>query len=226
MKTNFALLTACAFLLGASTMPSTIRAADVIAQAEKSSTGTVSKVDNANKIVTLKFETGTETSYQFSHLARITDSQGRQVETQNVRAGTRLTVFFRQDGTSLIVTHATILTPAVIADNPVPNPNPSQPVDANGVVLRALVMEVLPDSSTIIVKSDTGASIRYRYTKTTQLVDEAGNMVTLDSIRAGTRATMQFTKIDNELVLTRVIVVESGPVISKDQAVLAPVLSK
>jgi hypothetical protein len=208
-------------------MPPTLRAADVISPVEMSTSGTVSKIDATQKIVTLKFETGTETRYQFTSISRLFDPAGKPLAMENLRPGLKLTVFFERDGEDLVVSRATIGQPSSIAQNPTPapNPTPSQPAENNGVVLRTLVMEVLPDSSTIVVKTDTGASVRYRYTKTTQMVDETGNMVTLDAIRAGTRATLQFTRIENELVLTRIIVVEPGPVIST-QASIEPVLTK
>ena len=43
-------------------------------------------------------------------------------------------------------------------------------------------------------------------TKTTQFVDEEGRIVSLDTVKSGTNATLFYTKTDDDMVLSKVVV--------------------
>jgi hypothetical protein len=67
------------------------------------------------------------------------------------------------------------------------------------------ISEFSPD--TIVVKSTTAAEpIRYRYTKTTTYVDEAGAPVSVELVKSGLPVTVQYVREGNELVASKVIV--------------------
>lgn len=74
-----------------------------------------------------------------------------------------------------------------------------------GTVIRSTVLEVSPNSSHIVLNSDT-APVRYRYTRSTDFMDEQGGVLSPDAVKSGTVATLHFTRTAEDLVLTKVIV--------------------
>jgi len=74
-----------------------------------------------------------------------------------------------------------------------------------GAVYRSTISEVLPETSYIVLKTDTTPT-RYRYTKATQFIDEKGRVLSADMVKPGTNATLHFTKTQDDVVLTTVIV--------------------
>lgn len=76
---------------------------------------------------------------------------------------------------------------------------------------------------TIVVRTENATEpLRYRYTKTTTYVDEAGQPVSIETVKSGLPVTVHYTKVGNDLVASRVIVrkVAAAP------AVTAPVVEK
>jgi CRISPR/Cas system-associated exonuclease Cas4 (RecB family) len=71
-----------------------------------------------------------------------------------------------------------------------------------------VISEFSPD--TLVIKSQTSTEpIRYRYSKTTTYVNEAGAPVSLQVVRSGLPVTVQYVREGNELVASRVIVREA-----------------
>ncbi len=59
----------------------------------------------------------------------------------------------------------------------------------------------------MIIKSGTAVEpVRYSYSKTTTYVDEAGNPVSLTTVKSGLPVTVYYTKTGDALVATKVIV--------------------
>jgi hypothetical protein len=67
------------------------------------------------------------------------------------------------------------------------------------------ISEFRPD--TIVVRSTTATEpIRYRYTKTTTYVDEAGAPVSVDLVKSGLPVTVYYVREGNDLIASKVIV--------------------
>ncbi len=60
---------------------------------------------------------------------------------------------------------------------------------------------------TIVIRSETAPEpIRYRYTKTTTYVDEAGQPVSIETVKSGLPVTVYYTKVGDQMVASKVIV--------------------
>ena len=71
---------------------------------------------------------------------------------------------------------------------------------------------------TIVIRSESAPEpLRYRYSKTTTYVDEAGQPVSIETVKSGLPVTVHYTKVGNDLVASRVIVrkTTTAPVVEK-----------
>ena len=60
---------------------------------------------------------------------------------------------------------------------------------------------------TIVIRSEAASEpARYRYSKTTTYVDEAGAPVSLEMVKSGLPVTVYYTKVGDQMVATKVIV--------------------
>ena len=69
---------------------------------------------------------------------------------------------------------------------------------------------------TLVIRSETApAPIRYTYSKTTTYVDEAGNPVSIETVKSGLPVTVYYSQVGDEMVASKVIVrktVQAAPV--------------
>ncbi len=75
-----------------------------------------------------------------------------------------------------------------------------------------------PGTSQIIVRGTTGAPVTYGYSKTTTFVDEAGNVVSSETIRPGAPTTVYYTTENGQPVVSKVVV--------RHAAIAAPVTTR
>ena len=76
------------------------------------------------------------------------------------------------------------------------------------------ISEFSPD--TMIIKTETSSEpIRYRYTKTTTYVDEAGEPVSIKTVQSGLPVTVYYVKDGDNMVASKVIVRRRGVPTSK-----------
>jgi hypothetical protein len=75
-----------------------------------------------------------------------------------------------------------------------------QPIEAAGTIAEF-------GNNSITVRSETSASpIHYRYSDTTQWVDEDGNVVSRETVRTGVPVTIQYTQAVEGSLVTKVVV--------------------
>lgn len=78
-------------------------------------------------------------------------------------------------------------------------------VTANPITSMGTISEFSPQA--IIIKTETGAvPVSYGYSKTTTYVDEAGNPVSITTMKSGQPVTVYYTKSGDALVASKVIV--------------------
>ncbi len=89
------------------------------------------------------------------------------------------------------------------------------------------ISEFSPD--TIIVRSETAPEpIRYSYTKTTTYVDDAGQPVSLETVRSGLPVTVHYVREGDRMIANRVIVhrakavTEEAPVVRTERRIEEP----
>lgn len=89
------------------------------------------------------------------------------------------------------------------------------------------ISEFSPD--TIIVRSETAPEpIRYSYTKTTTYIDDAGQPVSLETVKSGLPVTVHYVREGDRMIASRVIVhrakvvTEEAPAVRTERRVEAP----
>lgn len=173
--------------------------------------GTVTEyVPNSSTIV-VRGSTGDPVRYRYTKTTRFVDPSGKVVSAETIRTGTPLTVRYAEVDDGMVADEVVLGAPLST------NAGPARPVAAatvtttavaspgDAAILRSTITEVMPDTSYIVVKSDT-APVRYRYTKSTQFVDEEGRILSLDTVKSGTNATLYYSKTDDDMVLSKVVV--------------------
>lgn len=106
--------------------------------------------------------------------------------------------------TIFTVVAAILCVPLVIAQEPLREAPPvaviTQPIQVGGTVAEF-------GDGTIAIRSEpSGAPVLYRISNTTQWVDEAGNVVTRETVRAGLPVTLYYTKAENGSIVSKVMV--------------------
>jgi hypothetical protein len=181
--------------------------------------GTVTEYLPNDSTIVVRGNTGAPVRYRYTKTTRFVDPAGKVVTVDAIRGGTPLTVRYVEVDDALVADEVVLGAP--LSTNP-PAASPATtttttttvaPV-AGAATVRSTITEVMPDTSYIVVKSDT-APVRYRYTKATQFIDEEGRIVSLDTVKSGTNATLYYTKTDDDMVLSKVVVNAPPPIIEK-----------
>jgi hypothetical protein len=117
------------------------------------------------------------------------------------------------------------VTDAATAPAPAATARPSAPATSRGgqgSIVRTTITSVVHDSSHIVV-TEGSSPTHYRFTKSTQFMDEGGRVLSPDAVKSGSNATLHYTRTDGDLVLTKVIVNgQSRPLLGQ----LAPALAE
>ena len=80
----------------------------------------------------------------------------------------------------------------------------------SATVAEGTISEFSPD--TIIVRSATAPEpIRYSYSKTTTYVDEAGNPVSIETVKSGLPVTVYYAKEGDRMIARKVVVRKTVP---------------
>jgi hypothetical protein len=80
------------------------------------------------------------------------------------------------------------------------------------------VVSEMPDSSTIVLKSDTGMPTRYQFSEKTTFVDADGNVVSRETIR-NQPVTIYTAPEGGSTIVSKVIVGRSGETVRREKTV-------
>jgi fumarylacetoacetate (FAA) hydrolase family protein len=174
--------------------------------------GTVTEYVPNDSTIVVRGTAGAPVRYRYTKTTRFVDSAGNVVRAETIKSGTPLTVRYAEVDNAMVADE--VILGAPLSTNPAPAATTATTVTTvtspgDAATLRSTITEVMPDTSYIVVKSDT-APVRYRYTKSTQFVDEEGRIVSVDTVKSGTNATLHYTKTDDDMVLSKVVVT-TGP---------------
>jgi len=181
--------------------------------------GTVTEYLPDNSTIVVRGSTGAPVRYRYTKTTRFVDPSGKVVTAETIKSGTPLTVRYVDVDDAMVADEVILGAPLSTSPSPVRPATTTTttttvaPV-ADAATVRSVITEVMPDNSYIVVKSDT-TPVRYRYTKATQFVDEAGRIVSVDTVKSGTNATLYYTKTDDDMVLSKVVVNAPPPIIEK-----------
>ena len=82
---------------------------------------------------------------------------------------------------------------------------------------KGTVSEVVPGSSTIVLKSDTGAPQRYQFSEKTTFVDANGNVVSRETIQ--NQPVTIYTSPSDPTIVSKVIVTRPGGTVTKEKTI-------
>jgi hypothetical protein len=161
-----------------------------------STLGTVSEFGPER--ITVRTETSTEPlSYAVSKTVTYVDETGAPVSMETVKSGLPVTVHYTRDGEALVAKKIVVRKRTTTV--------PGAETTTTTTTSMGTISEFEPDRL-VIRTTKTAAPLRYKYTKTTQYVDEAGRAVSLKTVKSGLPVTVHYTKVGNDLVANRVIV--------------------
>ncbi|HEV7402901.1 MAG TPA: hypothetical protein VGO11_08250 [Chthoniobacteraceae bacterium] len=134
----------------------------------------------------------------------------------------------KQNRTLLAIAIATLaFSPLAFAQTTVVTRSGGEAVVGTTTTTAGTISEFSPD--TIIVRSETSPEpIRYSYTKTTTYIDDAGQPVSLETVKSGLPVTVHYIREGDRMIANRVIVhrtktvTEDAPAVRTERRVEAP----
>jgi hypothetical protein len=88
---------------------------------------------------------------------------------------------------------------------PFPPPDPSQTTTITTTSSEGTLSSLTPEEF-VVTTTTTNGPITYRYTKTTQYVDETGSPVTMEVVKSGVPVTATYVREGDRLIAQRVVV--------------------
>jgi len=163
------------------------------------SAGTISEFGPDTIII--RSETSPEPiRYSYGKTTTYVDEAGNPVSIETVKSGLPVTVYYEKNGDRMV------------ANKVVVRRKRATTIDETGAAVNTVgtISEFSPD--TIIVRSATAPEpIRYSYSKTTTYVDEAGNPVSIETVKSGLPVTVYYAKEGDRMIARKVVVRKTVP---------------
>jgi hypothetical protein len=170
------------------------------------SEGTISEFGPQMLIV--KSDTATEgVRYTYSKTTTYVDEAGQPVSIKTVKSGLPVTVYYTKVGDSMVATKVIVRKAA------------APPAFSTSV---GTIGEYGHDRLTVTTTTSPEA-VRYSYSKTTTYVDEDGNPVSVTTVKSGAPVTLQYTKVGDTLMVSKVIVRKNARIAPPPVPALPPV---
>ncbi len=148
--------------------------------------------------ITVRTETsGDPVQYSFSKTTTWVDESGAEVSRESVKSGVPLTV------------HYTRTPEGMVAKKVVVRKTTTTPEGSSRTTTTTTTTGTVGEfgKDQIVVRTESSKEpLRYRFSKTTTYVDEAGNPVSVETIKSGAPVRIEFTKTEEGPVAKKVIV--------------------
>jgi len=115
-----------------------------------------------------------------------------------VKSGLPVTVHYVKEGDELLARKVVVKKKTTTT--------PAGTTETTTTTTRGTISEFTPDDALVIRTESSTEPIRYKFTKTTTYVDEAGNPVSIKTVKSGLPVTVHYTKVDGDLIAKKVIV--------------------
>lgn len=156
----------------------------------------------ADTIMVRSLTSKTPLRYSFTKTTTYVDEAGKPVSMVSIKTGQPLTVYYTRDGDAMMATKVVVRR---------------APVDSEPLVITKTTTTTTTDTGdgtvsefgpeTFVVRTTTSPEpVKYRYSKTTTYVDEAGQPVSVETVRSGVPVTIQYRKDGDQMIATKVIV--------------------
>jgi hypothetical protein len=183
-----------------------------------------------NSISVRSEKSGSPVEYRYSNTTQWVDEAGNVVTRETVKTGAPVMVYYSNATDGPMVTKVVVRRQpgAVAVERPAPDvavaretagtTTTVQPVQVAGTVAQ------FGDSTIALRTQSAVAPVQYRFTQTTQWLDEGGNVVTRESVRTGVPVTLHYTKAADGLVVSKVVVRrQAAAAVAVEPAAPAPV---
>lgn len=200
MKQNILTLAGAALIGFAFTSTSNVGFAQTVVKETTTTTtaGTISEF-GPDTIIVRSATSPTPIRYGYTKTTTYVDEAGKTVSIETVKSGLPVTVYYTKDGDSMVATKVVVRT--ALAEPEVVK----KKVTTTTTTTAGTISEFGAD--TIIVRSEASASpVRYIYSKKTTYVNEAGEPVSIETVKSGLPVTIHYTKDGDKMVATKVIV--------------------
>jgi len=171
------------------------------APAEKTTTttttGTIDEFGQ-NRIVVHTETSDKPVAYSFTKSTTYVDEAGAPVSIETVRSGLPVTIYYAKEGDGLVARK-------VVVKKTKTQTTPGGTVETKTTTTTGTINE-FGDNRLVIRTESSAEPVRYRFTKTTTYVDEAGNPVSMKLVKSGLPVTVYYTKDTDGLVATKVMV--------------------
>jgi hypothetical protein len=157
-------------------------------------------------------ESSSPTRYYYTNATEWVDQTGKAVKRESVASGAPVTLVYSKSPDGLLVSKVVVeRAPAQLAGDP--PPAVSTPAERGTIAETALqpseaagTVVLLGEDAISLRTQSSEVPVRYRFSTSTQWVDEGGNLLTRESIRAGVPAKVFYTKGTDGLLASKVVV--------------------
>lgn len=160
--------------------------------------GTISEIGDQRIIVRTESRPDPVT-YSFSKTTTYVDDAGAPVSIEMVKSGLPVTVHYTKVGDEMIASKV------IVRKKTTTTTTPAGRSETTTTTTRGTVSELGPDA--LVVRTTSSPSpVRYKFTKTTTYVDEAGKPVSIQTVKSGLPVTVHYEDVGGSLVAQKVIV--------------------
>jgi len=159
-------------------------------------TGTIDEFGE-NRIVVHSETSADPVTYSFTKSTTYVDESGAPVSIETVKSGLPVTIHYAKEGDGLVAQKVVV--------RKTKTQTPSGRTTETKTTTTGFINEFADDR--LVIRTETSREpVRYRFTKTTTYVDEAGNPVSTKIVKSGLPVTVYYTKDGDSLVATKVVV--------------------
>lgn len=132
------------------------------------------------------------------------DEAGNPVATADLKSGLPITVYYTKVGDTLFATKIMVRKAAVVSTSTIATTQTT-------TISSGIISGFSPER--IVIRSESSPDpLSYNYSKLTSYVDEEGNPVSLAMVRSGLPVTVNYTRVGDTLIATKVIVRKAATV--------------
>lgn len=205
MKNNIRKYTSAAFICLTLITARTTQAQTAVKETVTTTTtaGTISEFGPDTIIVSSK-TSKLPLRYTYSKTTTYVDELGQPVSMTTVKSGLPVTVYYTRDGDRMVATKV-IVRKAEPLDEPVIVTKKTTTTTTDGPTGEGTISEFGPEM--FVVRTTTSPEpVRYVYSKTTTYVNEAGEPVSMETVKSGVPVTIQYRKDGDRMIATKVTV--------------------
>lgn len=175
------------------------------AQTETTATttrGTITEFAPSERVVIRSTTTNAPVRYRFTKTTTYVDRAGNPVSIKTIKTGLPVTVHYAKEGEDFIATQVVV---GSLDEGAAPPGLTETRTETTTTTSAGTINEFKSDRLTVRTETDAAPTL-YSFSKTTTYVDEEGNPVTYETVRAGMPVTVHYTTEGDQRIATKVVV--------------------